>query len=87
MTIKNAYTIALEEARKQYHNSELQACIDIGDRFAFSVSFEGRSIKGASLITVDKNSSELGFLILPDETNFELLRKGTEIDISDLKDM
>ena len=85
LALSEVYKIALEDAQKNYEGSELQDCTDIGDRFVFSISYENRSIKGASLITVDKNSGELGYLNLPNEENFELLRNGTEVDISDIK--
>ena len=80
--IKKAYVIALDDAKKNYEDAELQVCTDIGGRFAFSVGFEGGSIKGASLITVDKNTGDIGYLNLPNEENFELLRNGTGVDIA-----
>ena len=82
--IKEAYTIALDDAKKDYGESELLVCNDIGDRFVFAVGFEGRAIKGAALIAVDKSDGEISYLNLPDDDNFELLSKGTLIEISDI---
>ena len=82
--IKEAYKIALEDAKKDYGDSELLACNDIGDRFVFAIGFEGRAIKGASLIAVDKNNGEISYLHLPDEDNFELLSKGTQVEVTDI---
>ena len=83
INIKEAYCIALTETQKQYEGSELQSCIDIGDRYVFSVSFEGCSIKGASLIAVNRENGEIAYLSLPNDENFEMLRKGKQVDISE----
>jgi len=82
LDVKEAYSIALEDANRSYIDPELRNCIDIGDRFVFAVGVHGRSIKGAPLITVDKGSGAVGFFFLPNEENFETIRKGSKIDIS-----
>ena len=82
LELNEACAVALEEAGKSYEDSELQVCTDIGDRFVFSVGFEGHSIKGAPLITVDKKSGAIGYLNLPNPEVFKLLRNGTVIDIA-----
>ena len=82
--LRESYFIALNEAKREYGESELLVCTDIGDRFVFAIGYEGRSIKGASLITIGKHSGEIGYLCLPDDENFELLDKGVQVDITDI---
>ena len=85
MDIEAAYKIALQDARSSYEDSELNICTDVGDRYAFSVSYDNYPIIGAPLITVDKKTGEIGYLSLPDKEGFKLLREGTVIDISSVK--
>jgi hypothetical protein len=82
--IKKAYDIALTDSKKTYEKSEINNCIDIGGRFVFSLSCEGYSIKGAPLISVDKNNGEIGYLHLPNVKIFELLRNGEKIDLTEI---
>ena len=84
--IKDYYDIVLKNVRQQFGEvAELgESAIDIGDRFAFSVTAGGRAIMGAPLYSIDKHTKEIEYLILPDDDNFKLLESGTEIDISNI---
>ena len=75
--VKSSYGVASEEDKLK-----ITGCIDIGDRWTFSFEYDGQSIKGAPLLTVEKSTGKLGSLHLPREDNFKLLKDGTEINIS-----
>jgi hypothetical protein len=80
--VKQAFFAALEDAKRKYTKVELFACFDIGDKYAFTFKSGGKTLYGAPVFTVEKNTGELGYLSIPPLENLKMLEKGTKIDIS-----
>ena len=80
MTVKEAFL----KARKEFTDTPLRACVDIGDRFAFYFA-EDEGIPGNPYITINKTSGEVGWLGSPPIENFRLLQKGKKIPIDTIE--
>lgn len=82
MTFEEACRLALKYFKKNYGDIGLFPALDIGDRWVFN----GDNIKhkinySRQLISVSKLTGELDLFYLPDNENFKLLEKATEIPV------
>ena len=73
---------AMEYLKKEYGDIGFSSIKDIGDKWLF----EGRDAEntvfyGKPGITIDKETGEQGFFLLPDIENFKLLDKAANIEI------
>ena len=84
ININKAYNIALEAVKMSYIDADVEKCIDIGDKYVFSISYNGKPIKGAPLFAIEKQSGHIEYISLPDVVYFELLHKGHIVDISSI---
>lgn len=82
MKFENACETAMEYFKKEYGDVGLLPVFDTGDSWVFS----GRNAKNEALygkqsIMVNKTTGKQTVFYLPDEENFKLLDKATEIQV------
>lgn len=73
---------AMDYFKKEYGDVGFVSIKDIGGKWLFNGANAERSVVyGRPGVTVDKDTGELDFFFLPDENNFALLDKATDIEI------
>lgn len=82
MKFENACQIAMDYFKKEYGDVGLLPVFDIGDRWVFSgYNVKHETLYGKQSVAVNKNTGEQTVFYLPDEKNFKLLDKATEIQV------
>lgn len=82
MKFETACKKAMDFLKKEYGDDGFSSIMDLGDRWLFDGTDAKRTIfYGKPGVTIDKKSGTLGFFLLPDEKNFELLNEAIEVEI------
>ena len=82
MKFELACAKAMEYFKREYGDVGFASIKDIGEKWLFDGSNAERSVAyGKPGVVITKNTGELDFFYLPDENNFALLDKATDIKI------